>query len=212
MERQKVLQKYTEKDRRVAGIEEEIGTLKQRMADQPQWVPSSETRQVNPLWRDLKEKVLTTEANLDRLAIRETALAQSIDEHKRRLRDLARKAVDKDRLAREVRSREDVYLLYMRKVEEARISEAMDQSRIMNVSIAEMAQPPIAPMPSRKDLSFLFAVMVGLVSGVGGAFVREFFDDSIKTEEEITSTVALPVLAEIPEENNGRKKNGKNGG
>ena len=49
--------------------------------------------------------------------------------------------------------------------------------------------------------------MVGLVSGVGGAFLREFFDGSIKTEHEIRSSVDLPVLGSIPED----KQNGKNG-
>jgi hypothetical protein len=54
--------------------------------------------------------------------------------------------------------------------------------------------------------------MVGLVSGVGAAFVREFFDGSIKSEREIRSSVDLPVLGTISEEKNGKTGNGhKNG-
>ena len=66
-------------------------------------------------------------------------------------------------------------------------------------------------MAPPKNLSLLFAVMVGLVSGVGGAFLREFFDGSIKTEHEIRSSVDLPVLGSIPEEKAG-KKNGNGHG
>src|SRR5262245_64571287 len=85
----------------------------------------------------------------------------------------------------------------------------MDDTKIANVAIGELASRQGSPVGPPKNLSLLFAVMVGLVSGVGGAFLREFFDGSIKSEHEIRSTVDLPVLGSIPEEKNG--KNGKNG-
>src|SRR5262245_41922891 len=85
----------------------------------------------------------------------------------------------------------------------------MDDTKIANVAIGELASRQGAPVGPPKNLSLLFAVMVGIVSGVGGAFLREFFDGSIKTEHEIRSSVDLPVLGSIPEEKNG--KNGKNG-
>ena len=90
----------------------------------------------------------------------------------------------------------------------------MDENKITNVAIGELASRG-APIGAPKNLSLLFAVMVGLVSGVGGAFLREFFDGSIKSEHEIRSFVDLPVLGSIPEEKNGKKNgnghNGKNG-
>ena len=197
--------------RSVTDIEKDIADLKRRIAAQADRVPGSETTELNPARRDLLEKVYTSEVSLARLAIKEQALAQVISETKKRLREIARRSVDSEQLAREVKANEEAYLLYRKKVEEARISEAMDQNKFMNVSIAETAYPPMTPIGPRKDLSLLFAVMVGLVAGVGGAFFREFFDHSIKSEEEMKSTVALPLLASIPEENGG-KKNGKNGG
>ena len=108
---------------------------------------------------------------------------------------------------REVKANEEAYLLYRKKVEEARISEAMDEQKLMNVTIAEEANAPMAPLTS-KNLSYAFALMVGLVAGVGGGFLREFFDDSVKTAADVTSSTALPVLASIPEEDTRRKKNG----
>jgi capsular polysaccharide biosynthesis protein len=86
----------------------------------------------------------------------------------------------------------------------------MDESRIMNVAIGELASHRGVPVGAPKNLSLLFAVAVGLVSGIGGAFLREFFDSSIKTEGEMRSAVDLPVLGTIGEERNG-KSNGKNG-
>ena len=50
-------------------------------------------------------------------------------------------AVDRAELMREVKANEEAYLLYRKKVEEARISEAMDEHKMMNVTIAEEAPP-----------------------------------------------------------------------
>ena len=111
----------------------------------------------------------------------------------------------------------EAYLMYRKKAEEARITAAMDDNKITNVAIGELASRQGAPVGAPKNLSLLFAVMVGLVSGVGGAFLREFFDGSIKTEHEIRSSVDLPVLGSISEEKAGKKNgnghngNGKNG-
>ena len=106
----------------------------------------------------------------------------------------------------------EAYLMYRKKAEEARITAAMDDNKITNVAIGELASRQGAPVGAPKNLSLLFAVMVGLVSGVGGAFLREFFDGSIKTEHEIRSSVDLPVLGSIPEEKAGKKNgNGHNG-
>jgi uncharacterized protein involved in exopolysaccharide biosynthesis len=133
-----------------------------------------------------------------------------VQETRQRVREIARHAVDKEQLVREVKANEDAYLLYRRKAEEARISEAMDQEKMVNISIADTAYPTPKPLNTRKDLSYLFAVAVGLVAGVGGVFCREFFDQSIKSAEAVESHLSLPVVASIPEERpNG--KNGKNG-
>ena len=126
---------------------------------------------------------------------------------KERIAEIARQAVDRGVLTREVKANEDAYLLYLKKVEEARISEAMDQQKMMNVTIAEEASPAMAPL-TQKRLSYIFALMVGLVGGVGSGFLREFFDDSVKTAADVTSSTALPVLASIPEEDARGKNNG----
>jgi capsular polysaccharide biosynthesis protein len=89
----------------------------------------------------------------------------------------------------------------------------MDDSKIMNVVIGERAARQGVPIGPPKNLSLVFAVMVGLVSGVGAAFLRELFDGSVKSERDLRDTVDLPVLGSIPEEKNGKNGNGngKNG-
>jgi uncharacterized protein involved in exopolysaccharide biosynthesis len=206
----KVRQIYAAQDRRVREVEERIAALKQRMSTEGEWMSREEDLEFNPSRRRLEEAIQETQTSLARLKIDQQESEDMVQETRQRVREIARHAVDKEQLVREVKANEDAYLLYRRKAEEARISEAMDQEKMVNISIADTAYPTPKPLNTRKDLSYLFAVAVGLVAGVGGVFCREFFDQSIKSAEAVESHLSLPVVASIPEEQpNG--KNGKNG-
>ena len=211
MDKQKLLTLYTESDRRVQDKQVEIDAQKKRLAEvqEQQWVPDSEVTQINDRRRDLEEKVLASRLSALKSRTRFEGARAISAEMRERVQDLGLADVQKQALLREVTAASDAYLLYRKKAEEARIAAAMDENKITNVAIGELASGRGAPVGPPKNLSLLFAVMVGLVSGVGGAFLREFFDGSIKTEHEIRSSVDLPVLGSIPEEKNG--KNGKNG-
>jgi uncharacterized protein involved in exopolysaccharide biosynthesis len=181
--------------------------VRQRLGEQREWVPGNETSQLHPLRQQLEESMVSTVTSLDRLKIDQQEATEQVTRLKHRIGEIATEAVNRAELTREVRANEEAYLLYRKKVEEARISEAMDEQKFMNITIAEDAAIPIAPLTS-KTLSYAFALMVGLVAGVGGGFLREFVDNSVKTAADVTSSTALPVLASIPEEKAHGKKNG----
>lgn len=213
MQKAKLLNLYTENDRRVLDVNREIDALRNQLAQIQEWVPESEVVEVNQLKRDLEDKLRAAQLALVKNRIRLEGARAIAVEMRRKVMDIAQAQVDKDTLLREVQANSEAYLLYRKKVEEARIGEAMDESRIMNVTIAEAASQRGVPVGPPKNLSLLFAVMVGLVSGLGGAFLREFFDGSIKTEREVRAAIDVPVLGSIPDERNGKNGNGsaKNG-
>lgn len=68
-----------------------------------------------------------------------------------------------------------------------------------NVSILTQAQlgenpSPIKPQPV---LNMAIALVVGLMAGVGLAFLLEYLDNTIKTEQDIETQLGLPVLGAI---------------
>jgi uncharacterized protein involved in exopolysaccharide biosynthesis len=207
MERDKLLQSYTPQDRRVQDMEGRIANLKQKIGEQRPWVPATETSQIHPLRAHLQESLVGTETSLARLKIDEDEANDLIVMLRRRIGEMAQLAVDRAELLREVKAHEEAYLLYRKKVEEARISEAMDDHKMMNISVADEATTPLGPI-TNKNLSYVFALMVGHVGGIGSGFLREFFDDSVKTPADVASSTALPVLASIPEQDARGPKNG----
>lgn len=68
-----------------------------------------------------------------------------------------------------------------------------------NVSILAKAQvgekqSPIKPKPLQ---NIAIALVVGLMAGVGLAFLLEYFDNTIKTEQDIEKVLGMPVLGVI---------------
>jgi uncharacterized protein involved in exopolysaccharide biosynthesis len=110
---------------------------------------------------------------------------------------LDQKEIEQQDLIRAAKADEANYLLYLNKREEARISDALDDRRIVNVAIAEAATAPALPVHSRWPfvlLGTLFAILVSL----GSAFASNYFDPSFRTAEEVQSFLKVPVLAAMP--------------
>jgi uncharacterized protein involved in exopolysaccharide biosynthesis len=106
-------------------------------------------------------------------------------------------AVAQQDLIRSAKANEDDYLLYRRKREEARIGDALDERRILNVA---MVEPPATPALPIHSLLFWFAIAVGLAVpvSIGSAFVAEYLDPTIRTVSEASDLLNSPVLAWLP--------------
>lgn len=69
-----------------------------------------------------------------------------------------------------------------------------------NVSIlapAEVAEN-ISPINPRPMLNMAIALVVGIMIGVGIAFLLEYLDKTVKTEQEVENLLELPILGSIP--------------
>ncbi|MBK8507143.1 MAG: polysaccharide biosynthesis tyrosine autokinase [Candidatus Competibacteraceae bacterium] len=67
-----------------------------------------------------------------------------------------------------------------------------------NISVVDEATPPIFPYKPNLPLYTLLALVIGLMGGIGLAFLREHFDDTFKQPEEIEKLLGLSVLGFIP--------------
>ncbi|WP_100400341.1 YveK family protein [Bacillus sp. FJAT-44742] len=74
----------------------------------------------------------------------------------------------------------------------------MSVDNVSILSTAELTEEmsPVSPQPM---LNMAIAFVVGLMAAVGLAFLLEFLDNTIKTEQDIERGLELPVLGVIPE-------------
>ncbi|ART78210.1 capsular biosynthesis protein [Sutcliffiella horikoshii] len=78
-------------------------------------------------------------------------------------------------------------------------AEVIDIMNVDNVSILSGAQvgenpSPIKPQPV---LNMAIAFVIGLMAGVGLAFLLEFLDNTVKNEQDVEKLLELPVLGSI---------------
>jgi len=71
------------------------------------------------------------------------------------------------------------------------------QGGVNYISVVEPATMPTVPISPRVGMTVMLASAIGLTLAVGGAFLIEHLDDTIKTPEDVTRTVDLPTLAGI---------------
>jgi uncharacterized protein involved in exopolysaccharide biosynthesis len=185
MEEQQLLTLYTDTDRRVQDKRTEIEAQKQGLAEARTrgWVPQSEVTQLNDRHRDLEVQYIAATLAVQKNTIRAESARTIAAEMHQRVRDLGVDDVRREALNREIQASSDAYLLYRKKAEEARLTAALDDNMITNVAIGEPASRQGSPVGPPKNLSLVFAIAVGLVSGVGGAFLRELFDRPLETEQ-----------------------------
>ncbi|SES42777.1 YveK family protein [Salipaludibacillus aurantiacus] len=76
------------------------------------------------------------------------------------------------------------------------IIDIMNVDNVSILSTAELADNP-SPVSPNPTLNMAIAFVVGLMAAVGLAFLLEFLDNTIKTEDDVEEKLGIPVLASI---------------
>jgi uncharacterized protein involved in exopolysaccharide biosynthesis len=145
---------------------------------------------------------MTTElarAETDHVALnaQAEATAQIVRRYQGMARTIDAKGAQQIDLARNVKTAEENYVLYVRKREEARISDALDSKRIVNVAIAEAATVPALPTLHLAWILIGGFFAAGIVS-VGSAYAVDRLDPLFHTPDELYRYLDTKVLASIP--------------
>jgi uncharacterized protein involved in exopolysaccharide biosynthesis len=199
-----LLQEYHPDDRTIANLEGEIALLHRQIAQGEQTPVVGTTRMaINPVLQDLQRRLLNTQLNLSDLKARAEGLTKQVEvgitTGQDRAVELRQKSIEFTRLQGEVESAREAYHLYQRKQEEARISEALDNERFLNVSVLDGPSTPIRPVNQMSAFMVLAALIAGAGLGIGSALGIEFVGRNFKFEEQVEQYLDMPVFAVIPE-------------
>jgi capsular exopolysaccharide synthesis family protein len=105
------------------------------------------------------------------------------------------KAVDYNKLDRDATGIRNVYNSLLTQQKELSV---VANSRQNNVSLIERAQVPGVPIAPQPRKEWISAILMGLVVAVGLAFGIEYLDDTIKTPDDITRRLRIPLLGLVP--------------
>jgi uncharacterized protein involved in exopolysaccharide biosynthesis len=207
LRRTELLTKYAESYPLVQEVERQITQTQSAITDaeHAQWQEKTTDR--DPNYEMVREDLTRSQAELAGLEAGTVSLAREALSDETLVKSLQKQGVTQEDLMRNVKAAEDNYELYLRKSEEARVSEALDKAGFLNVAIAQAATIPILPVHS---IWWYIALgwALALFGSAGTAVVVDKFDPTLRTVDEVEWILSTPVIAALPPLANTETKTG----
>ncbi len=199
LKKTQLLMKYEPGYPLVQEADQEIAETQAAIASATKEQYVNQTTDRDPTFELMREDVAKTQADLAFQQATARGLEKGIHSLQMQMVDLDQKALKQADLTREVKANEANYLLYLSKREQERTSDALDEKRIANVSIAVPPVLPILPWIGPVLVLCCGIVLAGFI-GAGAAFLAEYLNPSLRTPAEVLEVLRIPVLASVPKQ------------
>jgi uncharacterized protein involved in exopolysaccharide biosynthesis len=201
LKRTELLTKFEPTYRPVQEVEEQIAQTKAAITAAENAPLKDETTDRDPTYEALRSELAKSKTDLAATQARATATSSLIRTYRTESEQLDRKELLQQDMLRAAKADEENYMLYLRKAEEARISDALDRQRFSNVVVAEPATVPFTSQGRWLLVVVLGGFLASLVSAIL-AFVADRWDPSFRTPEEVETFLGSPVVAAFPKNGN----------
>jgi succinoglycan biosynthesis transport protein ExoP len=125
----------------------------------------------------------------------ERSYAGQLEAQKGAAMDLDRKSGAYQILQRQAETNRSIYQSLMQQQKELRV---VSNSRTNNVLVMDRAEAPGGPFSPNARRDWFTALMAGLLVALGLAFGLEYLDDTVKTPDDVTERLRLPLLGLVP--------------
>ena len=197
LKRTQLLTKFVPTHRLVQEVDQQIAEAEAAIASESAAPVRDETTDKNPHYEWAKLELERARVQMRGLEARAGATAVQESAYRAMAWKFGEDAITQEDLQNSEKAAEENYLLYIRKREQARMADALDQRGIVNVAIAE---EPVAPaLPVWSTWTILAMGLVGAtVAGGGAAFTVDYLDPGLRTPDEVVAYLNAPVLASFP--------------
>ena len=199
----KLLEEYTEAHPDVQALEREIQKTREELNKAIENMLKSGLPTGDPIIRRIMQDIVENEATINALDGKIQALQTVINIYEGKLQSLPEAEVKLAELTREVEANRATYEMLISKLQDVKITEARTVSDAKVIDPAVLPKKPIKP---KTKLNIILGFILGLMLGVGGAFVLEYLDTSVKVPEEVETALNIPVLGTIPMVMRGKPK------
>ena len=122
-------------------------------------------------------------------------LTQALHDQKQKILDLTHQHDELSMLKKKVESQQSLLDSVMKRSGESRLESQMNQT---DVAVLNPAVPPLKPSSPRVVLNTAAAGVLGLLLGIGLAFLRELRDRRVRSESDLADVLGITVLGVIP--------------
>jgi len=154
-------------------------------------IPAGEGR----IFENVQQRKIAEELKVLTLENEERYYSQLIENFRKKHPRMMKQAVELMRLTRAKSVAENLYNFLLTRGEETKIQVATGTG---GIRIIDHPVLPTEPVPINKVRNLLMGLLFGLGFGVGLAYFREYADNSINDQEDVTSFLGLPLMGIIP--------------
>ena len=94
---------------------------------------------------------------------------------------------------------EETYLSYVRSAGQSRLSNAVEQSKLLRLRIIEEAPLPLEAVAPKKGRMLVFALFGGLLLSIGLGLARDHLDSTVKSSADVRRYAHLDTLIALPD-------------
>ncbi len=189
------LEQYTDQHPAVIALKNQAAQLKTEITRQQSTVVANTNTVPNPLYEQLQQQA----AQYSTQVASDNATVAALHDQEKTLQPilagLPSQTVALADLQRQAKSAQDVYSALEEKYNNAAIAR---DTALSGVTVTQPAMPQFATVRPNLIMNLLLGVALGAVLAVLGAFVLEYFDNTIKDGRDAEAELALPALGGVP--------------
>lgn len=170
----------------------------EKIFDQQEPRRSQSTRRLSIVHQHVQTELATASAEAASQRALASSLQRQSDAVRLKIQSLNDNEVRIAEMTRKAELLEVSYRSYVRNREQARVDQQLADGRISNINVVQPATFVAKPTSPRILLTFAMGLIVATLGSVVLAFVAEFLDRSLKTQEQIEDELGIPVLFSVP--------------
>jgi len=149
---------------------------------------------MNSIEEELRKILRSTKIEYNVLRTKELALEKEINKKKEEAIRFDEDMVTYNTLKHDVESYRNLYSEASQRLREIKLTQAQTTS---NIKVVEKAIVPLQPLPTKNGLKVALSFIIGCSIGIGFAFIRDYFDTSLKDVDQVESFLQIPCLSVI---------------
>ena len=174
--------------------DKKIADIKSKLNDKIAVIKSSIFASSPDEIKDLTQKIIDEQIKNQTLLVTVSELEKIVGQYEKKFNQLPKTSIELARFQRQRESLEKLYTLLEEKYQEALINE---QSQPGNVLIIDNARKPDKPSKPNRLLIVVIGFVMGFGLAFGYVFLKNYFDNTVKTPEDIQHR-NINVLTWIP--------------
>jgi len=188
---------YPSSDPRIIQKKQQIEETQKELSQQVTNIVTSQQKVDNPIYSSLLSDLVNNEVTLQLSQSFLEALTEARKAYDKRLANLPTIEQKLLELNRDLEIKQEIYTLIFKNLEEVKIAQA---AVVGSSYIVDTAMIPLNPVKPNKKLTVAIGGVLGVFLGILLVFAIEFFDKTIRSEEELERVVhrKIPILGRIP--------------